>query len=79
MTKPEAFVPLIVFILVIAALRLSVNAVVGQASKPSNVVPVTTPFTSPFCGQNNQNCTWKGFETYQSEDQKPFKGLTYPP
>jgi hypothetical protein len=40
------------------ALRWQFGWTIERATSddPSNVIPVTTPFTSPLCGPNNEYC-----------------------
>jgi hypothetical protein len=71
--------PLLAFLLVLAAFRFGVDAMVDAATSQPAAFPTARPFTSqPICGPNNRNCDWQGFD-YDWQQPKEHKGLLLPP
>jgi hypothetical protein len=76
MDKPIfLFLPLVAFILAVAAVRFGYGAVVDSVNNQPAAFPTAQPFVSPICGPNNRNCNWEGFNF--SGEPKPFKGLQF--
>jgi hypothetical protein len=78
MDKPyEVILPVLAFLLVLAALRFGYGTVVDEVRNQPPAFPTSQPFVSPVCGPNNRNCSWQAFDT-NWQQPPPQRGLMWP-